>query len=285
MMRRVLIGVLLAVLAGAMPAAASPVVWKVQGKHSTVYLFGSVHVLSPTVAWRDAKIEDLIHGTDTFMFETALDQTRIVALIATEGLLPPGQSLRAMLPPDSQKDLDDDLASISLPETGLDGRRPWLASVGMMAIKMTKGGGAPTGPDVELSREAQSRGKPIRYFETIDQQMALLIPTDPKLELEAFEAFLKDFRNESTDTGPMVDAWLKGDDAALETLLLKNMGQHPIVRKAVFDDRNHRWIATLKDILENDSGTFFVTVGAGHLLGKHGVPALLRDAGYTPEKL
>ena len=284
-MRRLLLGLLLALLAGSLPAAASPTVWKVQGKHSTVYLFGSIHVLSPTVVWRDEKIEDLIHGADTFMFETALDQQTIMQLVESQGSLPAGQSLRGMLPPDYQKDLDADLATIGIPEAGLDGRRPWLAALGMAAIKMTKGSGQPTGPDIQLSQEALSRGKPIRYFETIEQQMALLVPTDKKLELEEFEAFLKDFQNESMDMQPMVDAWVKGDDDTLETLLMKNLGKHPGARKAMFDDRNARWIATLRGILDNDSGTFFVTVGAGHLLGKNGVPALLRDAGYTPQKV
>jgi uncharacterized protein YbaP (TraB family) len=284
-MRRLLLGLLLALLAGALPAAGSPTVWKVQGKHSTVYLFGSVHVLSPTVVWRDDKIEDLIHSADTFMFETALDQQAVTQLVESQGSLPPGESLRAMLPPVYQKDLDADLATIGIPEAGLDGRRPWLAGLGMAAIKMTKGGGQPTGPDIQLSQEALSRGKPIRYFETIEQQMALLVPTDKKLELEEFEAFLKDFQNETMDVQPMVDAWLKGDDDALEALLMKNLGKHPGARKAMFDDRNHRWVVTLKDILDNDSGTFFVTVGAGHLLGKTGVPALLHGAGYAPEKV
>ena len=49
---------------------------------------------------------------------------------------------------------------------------------------------------VIILNNAQTRGKPIRYLETIDQQIALLAPSDPKVDLEGFEAFLKEFKNE-----------------------------------------------------------------------------------------
>ncbi len=251
------------------PGPSHPSVWKVQGKAGTVYLFGSIHLLAPNVAWRDQRVEDLIHGADTFVFETALDSSAIAVLIAAQGTLPAGQSLRALLPPPSQKDLDDDVASVGVAEAGLDSRRPWLATLGLTALKMSRSGmSTPTGPDMELMHEAQSRGKPIRYFETLEQQMALLVPNDPKLELESFEAFLKDFRGQNMDMAPMVEAWRTGDDENLEALLMKSVGEHPAARKALFDDRNKAWIATLKDMLDNGSRTYFVTVGAGQLLGK-----------------
>ena len=39
-------------------------------------------------------------------------------------------------------------------------------------------------------------GKKLRYFETIEQQMALIAPDDRKLELESFESFLKGFKDQ-----------------------------------------------------------------------------------------
>src|SRR5258707_4432898 len=90
------------------PTQAHPTLWKVTGRQSTVYLLGSVHVLSATLHWRDARIDQAVRDADGFFFETALDPKAIAGYVAEHGSLPQGQSLRAMLPPDAQKNLGDD---------------------------------------------------------------------------------------------------------------------------------------------------------------------------------
>jgi uncharacterized protein len=268
------------------PVEAHPALWKVTGAHSTVYLLGSVHVLSPDLKWRDARIDKAIKDADGYFFEVAIDAKAISAYVADRGMLPAGQSLRAMLPPESQKDLDDDIASLGVPEANIDTRRPWLATIVMTAIKLAHEGDTPAaGVDVTILADAEGRQKPIRYFETVDQQMALLAPSDPKVELEAFELFLKEFRTESEDIGPLVDAWAKGDQKQLMRLLFHEFKKHPGMRKALFDDRNYAWARMLESVLDNESGTFLVTVGAGHLLSDNGVPAILRRAGYKVVRL
>jgi uncharacterized protein YbaP (TraB family) len=265
--------------------AAHPALWKVQGKGSTVYLLGSVHLLSPDLAWRDARIEAAIGAADAFFFETPLDTDGIQKIVAAKGSLPPGQSLRALLPPQSQRDLDADLAALGLPEANIDGRRPWLAQITMLGLQFRQAGLVLTGVDLALIAEAQARGKPLRYFETTEQQMALIAPDDRKLELQGFEGFLKDFRHEIQDITPMMDAWASGDAKRLGDLVAKDFAPYPALRKTMFDDRNAAWTATLRGVLDEEHGTFLVTVGAGHLAGDRGVPALLRAAGYTVTQL
>lgn len=268
------------------PPTPHPALWRVTGKNCTVYLLGSVHILTPTLVWRDERIDKAVHDADTFYFETALDMPAVQKYIADKGTLPPGESLRAMLPPDSQKDLDDDIATLGVPEAAIDGRRPWLATIAMTGIKLFKSGTTPSaGVDVSIMADAKALGKPLRYFETIDQQMALLAPDDPKAELKAFEQFLKSFRKDDSEPGPMFDAWVTGDDDKLASLLMKGFDKHPDARKAMLDDRNKAWVKTLEGVLDGESGTFLVTVGAGHLLTERGVPALLRKDGYKVERV
>ncbi len=272
--------------AAAAADAPHPALWRVEGRHSTVYLFGSVHILSPTFAWRDARIDRAVHDADGFFFETSLDSDAIASYVADRGSLPQGQSLRALLPAPAQKNLDDDLALIGLPEANIDSRRPWLATIAMTAAKLTQTGDTPAaGGDVAIMGEAQASGKPVRYFETVEQQLALLGADDPKLELDSFESFLKDFRKEDADLAPLVDAWAAGDEDRMAELLLKEIDKQPGLRKALFDDRNKAWTRTIEGVLDHESGTFLVTVGTGHLITGRGVPALLLRAGYSVERL
>ncbi len=290
-MKNAILGFLVALLVGGAfaadaPSAGHPALWRVTGTHSTVYLFGSVHVLSPALAWRDARIDAAIRAADTFYFEAPLDQNAIRQFIETKGSLPAGQSLHTLLPPDAMKDFEDDLALLGVPEANFDTRRPWLVTVAMMGLKFAKANKAPpTGVDLQIVQEVQARGKPLRYFETLEQQVALLAPNDPKVELEAFEVFLKDFKTEDTEMDALTEAWMAGDQDRLATLLMKGFAQHPVARKALFDDRNKAWLKPLEDVLDKESGTFLVTVGAGHLVTERGVPALLRRAGYKVEEL
>jgi len=281
---------LVSLLSAAMPCAAEtpaaplmahPALWTVHGKTSTVYLFGSIHLLPPNLAWRDERIDKAIRSADTFVFETALDADVAKKYLAANGSLPAGQSLKTLLPSASQDDLEADMASVNLPEARFDTRRPWVVSVVLETVRATENGAsAASGVDVAIMTDAQARGKPIRYLETFEQQMALLAPADPALELKTFESFLKDFRNEGNELPDIIRAWSADDQAKLAALSLESLASDPAMKKRLVDDRNRAWIAPIAHMLDDESGTFMVTVGALHMLGPAGVPALLRQRGY-----
>ena len=56
----------------------------------------------------------------------------------------------------------------------------------------------------------------------------------------------------------------------------------PEMKKALLTDRNQNWVGQIEKML-TEKKVFFITVGAGHLAGPDGVPALLREAGYRVE--
>ena len=63
-------------------------------------------------------------------------------------------------------------------------------------------------------------------------------------------------------------------------------GWGPAVYKRLNSDRNRAWLPRLRAMLDDsDSDDSLVVVGAMHLLGEDGVVELLREAGYTVERL
>jgi uncharacterized protein YbaP (TraB family) len=103
-----------------------PAIWKVTGKSGTAYLFGSIHILPADAKWRTGEIEGAIERSNVFVFEVPNDastQNRMAELVAEKGSLEHGASLRAMLPPDAQRDYDADLALAHVPLTEIDGKR------------------------------------------------------------------------------------------------------------------------------------------------------------------
>ncbi len=273
---------LLALPAIAAPAA-HPALWHVKGPQGEVYLFGSIHVMPPAARWHTPAIDQAMARADVFVFELPTDAAtmeRMQGLVAAHGYLPPGESLKARLDPAGQADLDAALAATRLPLAAVDRDRPWLAGLQMEFAELSHSGyAADSGVDAMVLKLADAAHKPKRYFETIDQQFALLAPTDESLEMAEFRSGLKDLAKGDDDFAQMVEAWQAGDMRTIGEVMNSALEEFPQARKALLDDRNQRWVLQIQTMLE-EKRTFFITVGAGHLAGTGGVPALLRKAGY-----
>ena len=116
---------------------AHPALWHVQGPKGEAYLFGSIHLLPKNIDWHTKQVDAAIARADAFVFEVASDdagaQDKIRGLVAERGMLPEGQSLRAMLPSRSQKDFDAAIAKAHLSSAIVDHERPWLVSLQLLS--------------------------------------------------------------------------------------------------------------------------------------------------------
>jgi hypothetical protein len=269
----------------ALPAGqtATPSLWHIKGAQGEVYLLGSVHVLPPHLEWRTPAIRRGLARSDVYVFEVPQDEkavTELQGLIQAKGYLPPDQNLRGLLHTEARPDFDAVVAASGVPPAALDHDRPWLAGIQLMFAQMAKlHFGREDGVESVLADMAVRGHKQTRYLETIAEQFTLLAPDDGDLELEEFEAGLKDLRDVGSELEPMIKAWSMGNQAELDRLINGDLDQFPQARKELLDDRNARWVPKIEAMLK-EKHIFFITVGAGHLTGPKGVPALLRKAGY-----
>ncbi|HVU20003.1 MAG TPA: TraB/GumN family protein [Rhizomicrobium sp.] len=263
---------------------AHPAMWTVHGAKGTAYLFGSIHILPANVDWHTKEIDAALAKSDVMVFELAFGeklQTDIQAYIKTRGMLPEGQHLRDMLSPEAKTEFDAEVASLSLSPAAVDRMRPWFASLMFEVAEMQKKNyNAASGVEMSL-KDASADKRPMMGLETLDQQLALIAPSDPKLELESFEAALKSTASEGTgdDMGPMLDAWMHAKTDRLDTLINKAFEHYPAAHRAFIDDRNRAWADKLSEMVRDTPNTYFVTVGVGHLVGRDSVPNLLRRKG------
>jgi hypothetical protein len=281
--------VMLALLALS-PASAAPMVhahpalWHVEGPKGEAYLFGSIHMLPKNIDWHTKRVDAAIKRADVFVFEVPTDDpgagVEIRDLIAERGMLPKGQSLRAMLPPPSRGDYDAAIAKAHLVPEMVDHERPWLVSLQLLIAEgAAKHFSSAAGVDNHVMALAAKRHKPTRYFETLAQQINLLAGSSDKVQLSEFESDLKDFQRSDDDLTPMVDAWKNGQEDKLARLMNEDLADDPEMKKALITDRNQNWVGQIEKML-TEKKVFFITAGAGHLAGPDGVPALLRAAGY-----
>lgn len=275
----------------ALQAQATPTLWHIKGDPNKgdpgeIYLLGSIHVLPPNLNWRTPAINQGISRSDVFVFEVPQDQEAIAqlqSLVQAKGFLPPSESLRGLLNPKNLPDYDQAVAASGLQPDTVNRERPWLAGLQLMFAQIARLKFAPdSGVDAVLLAEATRNQKQTRYLETIAEQFALLAPDNRTLEMQEFESGLKDLRDVAGEIEPMVKAWSTGDQAKLDKLINGDMDEFPEARKMLLDDRNRRWAPKIEAMLK-EKHVFFITVGAGHLTGPLGVPALLRKDGYRVE--
>ncbi len=264
--------------------AANPAIWTVHGRGgSMAYLFGSIHLIPKQMDWRSPTVARAMQRSDTFVFEVMLNDATahaVAAYIRDKGTLAPGMSLRAMLSVEAQADFDAALVQTNLRLEDVDSMRPWLASITLDVADMVRRDYDPGGVDKQIFSWSVRENKNIQALETVQQQLEILAPSGPKVEMEAFELELRDLKNASNTVGPLIDAWAQGDMSTVDHITRAEMNKYPHVQKAVFIDRNAAWVKQIRTFLSQKQRTFFIVVGAAHLAGRNGVPALLRKAGY-----
>jgi len=81
----------------------------------------------------------------------------------------------------------------------------------------------------------------------------------------------------------MLQAWRDGDERGLERSLREEFDGYPDLAGALIYDRNARWADQVDEMLRGDQDVLLV-VGAMHLVGDRGLPALLGERGYTVQR-
>lgn len=263
---------------------ATPALWTVHGPKGTAYLLGSVHMLPKNVQWQTPAIRQAIKRANTFVFEVPMtDERRRQAglLLAANMLLPPSVSLPSYFDAQMRSEFRAAVDHTQVDAEELVGLRPWYAAKileGAMSGKYELQ--SEQGVDNRVFTIAKDRGvHDIRALETAEFQLHVLKgDANTKNELDLLRAALK-----KVATKPMIpfkkllDAWAAGDPQAIAATSAASMS--PQERRIMLDDRNQSWIPKIEKML-NEKRTFFITVGAAHLVGPMGVPNLLRAHGY-----
>lgn len=285
MLKRLLLPVT-AALAFATPAAAEPPVWVVRDADSTIVLFGSVHLLPAGLDWRPDALEAALKDADDLWFELPIngESSMEAAQLAVErGLLPKGQTLTSKLSDEGKARLGRASERLKIPLEALDRFRPWFAEV-TLGVAQLAANGANGSDGVERSLSADAPGSAERKaFETPAEQIAFFADAPEADQLASLEQSLRQMEEEPDAFDKLIASWLAGDLAGLEAQGLTPMRTAaPELYRRLVVERNERWTQTLAERLEG-KGETVVVVGAAHLIGEDGVPAMLRRRGVAVE--
>lgn len=285
---KILSKLLLLVVLVSAPVQAKDFVWRVAGAAGhDVYLVGSVHLLPPRAYPLPEAFEQAYQRSEVVMFETDMaameaPDTQFALLAAAS--YPPGQSLRDNVPPPLLARLEQAAGNAGLPMVMFERLKPWFAATLLELTRYTKAGFRPElGIDTHFFERASKDGKLIVGLEPLAEHMALLTEMTPAQSLGFLRSTLSTLESDEDTPARLFDYWHSGDAPGLDAYAAEQASSNPALQARLVDDRNHAWLEDIEALLAGNANAM-VVVGALHLTGEQGLPALLRARGYTPEQ-
>jgi hypothetical protein len=269
----------------------SPALWSLADEDTTIYLFGTVHLLRPELEWRYPIFDEALAAADTVIFEVDMESTEAQQALMTDfmarGMYDDGRTLREALNEADEAVIEAAMDKVGVPLDAFNTFEPWMAGINLAAMKMVADGFDPnSGVEKVIHADAQTMGKAFAYLESISEQADAfdLLPEEVQIELLYGAAIGLDDSAAMLDD--MVAEWADGDVAGLGILVADpdGMGFSKAMYDSVLVERNRKWIPRIEALLE-DPGTVLVAVGSGHFAGPDSVILMLEDKGYTVERL
>lgn len=270
-------------------APPKPAIWKISDADTTVYLFGTVHVLPPTLSWHSPAVDKALDEAKAVYFETDTegDPMAFRDIIQRLGLYEPSERLSDRLSLEDLELLKGALAELELPLVALESMRPWYAGVVISeAVVRRAGYDVTSGVESVMRPAATAAGKQIRFLETVEEQMASFATLPEAVQIKFLVNGLAEIDAATGDLGALVNAWKAGDTDKLDDLLIEeDLAVIPELYDALLKNRNAKWIPKIDTLMKSESGTFLIAVGAAHLIGKDSVIEMLKPLGYSEERV
>ncbi|KRE97787.1 polysaccharide biosynthesis protein GumN [Frateuria sp. Soil773] len=278
----------LALLLASLPAAAKPALWVLKDADTTIYLFGTVHLLPNDTDWHYPALDKALADSRTLYIElTDDDPAHMAALVLRYGL-DTAHPLSTRLTRAEIAKLEAAAKTAGVPGglQALNVMRPWLAALTLAVTPLMKAGLDPEhGVDKLIKGQMGRAGKTVLGLETAEQQIRFLADMPPATELAFLRSTLRETDHATIELKQIVDAWKNGDVATIGKLEDEQMRQRePKLYQRLLVTRNKIWAGKIAAMLKQP-GTVFVAVGAAHLAGPDSVQAQLKTRGIATERL
>jgi hypothetical protein len=262
----------------ARPDAARPALWQIsgpQGGHG--WLFGTIHQLPRKTAWQSPAITKALDQADLLVLEIAdiEDQNKTQAAFAALAHSPGLPPLQQRIAPALRPALAKAIAAGHLNAEELDGLETWAAAL-VLARAAEQEGDPALGVDRALVKAKPNL--PRAEFEGAAQQLAIFDQLSEEDQRIMLEDSLREDNGEASEA-QLATAWRTGDMAFIAHETHTGMLADASLRKALYEGRNQAWQGQIEAMVRSGHHPF-VAVGAAHLAGDDGLPAMLAAHGW-----
>jgi hypothetical protein len=268
--------------AGSRADGALHALWELHGKHNTVYILGSIHVLRATdYPLSPAVLDAYAHAKAVFMEVNLeeVDSQQMQAEVIAGAQLPEGKTLPAIMGKRRYDRAGALARDVGVELSTFDNFAPWFAAEAVSALQLMKLGFQPqSGIEMYFLERARADGKPVAGLETLHDQIALFDALSIDAQADYLVASLEEAHDLPKEVDDMVHAWQRGDTAWFADQLKAELGRDPKLYQSILVARNRKWVPKIEALLKDDKN-YLVIVGTAHLVGDGGVIELLKKDG------
>jgi len=264
------------------PQLAKPALWAVSDADTTIYLFGTIHLLPSDLKWRTPRLDQAMTSSQELVVETIIDDknpTKLMSAMASIGLakgLPP---IAERVPPAKRAALKAAIKKSGVPEPAYNAMKTWMAAF-LLLSNQFRDLGLSGGVEGVLRNDFIARNKPIGELESNLEQLSFFDRLPESAQRNLLEGALEEGTSVKREFGGMLDAWSRGDVNGIARTFDHDLSGSPEMRDSLIRQRNSNWSKWIERRM-TQPGEVMVAVGAGHLAGRHSVLEMLRKDGYT----
>lgn len=277
-------------------AAERGALFRVTGSGHQLYLYGTIHAGRPDYYPLEPRIRDAMAAAPALALE--IDPTAYTAamtsVLARHAIFAPGTPGIATLAPERRARIEIALKARGIPPADIAGLKPWMLVTILALSDAIKLGYLPEyGVDNHLARlahENKARKTRVIELETLDYQMALFNRLSDEEQWRLLEETLAEMVSgrQMRETRELFDAYDRADQKALEAIAQRIESDDSLsgkyMRQLLLDERNGPMADKIVSLLAREDKAV-VAVGLLHLVGKGGIPALLRKRGIEVERI
>lgn len=276
------------------PATPKPALWVVRDEDTTIYLFGTVHVMRAGVNWFHPRVREAFNESDELVTEIPEAEFRDAPyLFVQRAIADDGRPLTYHLNAEQLALYRRGMARVGVPVSAFEPVEPWVPAFLLMS------GGvrgsryrADLGVEVILNRAARDRRMAVSALESLDMQIGffdhLSMDTQVNMLMSLMQAIVEPCRcaGRRSEIDSIVNSWAHGDVEGLAAYSAPEVSGDPDeFYQVLLPDRNDRWSQWIQLRLNEPGGKFFVAVGAAHLAGDDSVQSFLAREGITVERI
>ncbi|HEU0285118.1 MAG TPA: TraB/GumN family protein [Sphingomicrobium sp.] len=279
-------------IAPSAPATArsnvGPALWEVKDKDTTVYLFGTIHLLPKDSRWRTPKFDKALQNSQSLVVETLIDTSNpqqlagVMTALGFSSGLPP---IAERVPVAKRPQLEAAIAKTRIPRAMFDRMETWAASFTLLGVQFQMlGVEGEQGVESVLRRSFAAAGKPVSQLETNHEQLSFFDRLPESAQRQLLEGALEDPQAMRTQFDGMLKAWMTGDVDRIGQTFNRDLSGSPELKAALLTRRNWNWSQWIERRM-GQPGSVMVAVGAGHLAGEESVQRYLQSRGYKVRRL
>jgi len=285
--RALLLAFLLLAAATSRADGALHSLWELHGKHNTVYLLGSIHVLRPRDYPLAKPVLDAYADANSVVMEINLGELDLEGLqqeMLASALLPDGKTLTQVMGSTRYARAASLTHELGFDLAAFDQFAPWFVAEAISQLQLAQlGFQAESGVEMYFLDKARTDGKAVAGLETAHDQIALFEAMSLESQAEYLLSNLEEASTLPREIDEMVRAWAGGDTAWFRTHLQQELGRDPKLYQSVLGSRNRKWLPKIEALL-NDDKNYLIIVGTGHLVGEDNVIELLKRDGIAAKQ-